>query len=38
MGVVDKSKSGQLVGAIMKELKGKADGADVKKAVEEIFN
>lgn len=34
----DKSKIGQLVGAIMKELKGKADGADVKKAVEEIFN
>ncbi len=38
MGVTDKSKLGQLVGAVMKELKGKADGADVKKAVEEIFN
>ncbi len=37
MGATDKSKSGQLVGAIMKELNGKADGADVKKAVEEIF-
>lgn len=38
MSVIDKSKIGQLVGAVMKELKGKADGADVKKAVEEIFN
>lgn len=38
MGIVDKSKLGQLVGAVMKELKGKADGADVKKAVEEIFS
>jgi uncharacterized protein YqeY len=27
----DKSKSGMVVGALMKELKGKADGTDVKK-------
>lgn len=38
LGITDKAKMGQLVGAVMKELKGKADGADVKKAVEEIFN
>lgn len=34
----DKSKSGMIVGAVMKELKGKADGADVKIVVEEILN
>ncbi len=33
----DKSKLGQLVGAVMKELKGKADGADVKEVVESLF-
>ncbi len=33
----DKSKIGQLIGAIMKELKGKADGADVKAVVESIL-
>lgn len=38
LGITDKAKMGQLVGAVMKELKGKADGADVKKAVEEIFS
>lgn len=38
LGIADKSKSGQLVGVIMKELRGRADGSDVKKAVEEIFN
>lgn len=37
LGISDKSKSGQLVGVIMKELKGRADGSDVKKVVEEIF-
>lgn len=35
LAVVDKSKSGLLVGAIMKDLKGKADGADVKAVVDE---
>ena len=31
------AKSGQLVGAIMKELKGKANGADVKEVVEAVL-
>ncbi len=34
----DKSKMGVLMGAVMKELKGKADGADVKEVVEKLFN
>lgn len=38
LGVDDKSKMGILMGAIMKELAGKADGGDVKKAVEESFS
>ncbi len=33
----DKSKLGQLMGVVMKELKGKADGADVKTVVEALF-
>lgn len=37
MGAVDKSKIGQLVGSLMKDLKGKADGADVKSVVEDIL-
>lgn len=37
LGVDDKSKMGVLVGAIMKELAGKADGADVKAVVESLF-
>lgn len=37
LGVTDKAKSGQLTGAIMKELAGKADGNDVKNVVEELF-
>lgn len=38
LGATDKSKMGMFVGAIMKDLKGKADGALVKKIVEESFN
>lgn len=34
----DKSKMGQLVGALMKDLKGKADGNLVKEVVEEMLN
>ncbi|MBX4210381.1 GatB/YqeY domain-containing protein [Candidatus Parcubacteria bacterium] len=34
----DKSKLGILMGAVMKELKGKADGADVKAVVEQMFS
>lgn len=37
LGIDDKSKMGMLVGAVMKELAGKADGADVKTAVEASF-
>lgn len=37
LGVTDKSKLGILVGAVMKELSGKADGADVKAVVEGLF-
>jgi uncharacterized protein len=33
----DVSKSGQLVGALMKDLAGLADGSDVKNAVSEFF-
>ena len=35
-GAIDKTKLGQFIGGIMKELKGKADGALVKEVVEEI--
>jgi uncharacterized protein YqeY len=37
LGVEDKSKLGQLVGAVMRELAGKADGGDVKVVVESLF-
>jgi uncharacterized protein YqeY len=37
MGVEDKSKLGQLVGAVMKKLRGQADGGDVKAVVESLF-
>ncbi len=37
MGITDKSKMGMLVGALMKDLAGKADGADVKVVVESLF-
>lgn len=37
LGVDDKSKMGVLIGAVMKELQGKADGKDVKEVVEESF-
>lgn len=37
MGVTDKTKAGMLMGAIIKELKGKADGADVKAVVDSLF-
>ena len=32
----DKAKAGQFMGTIMKDLKGKADGADVKAVIEEL--
>ena len=37
LGIADKSKIGQLIGATMKELKGMADGADVKEVIESLF-
>ncbi len=37
MGITDASKKGMLMSEIMKELKGKADGADVKNAVDSLF-
>ena len=38
LGIDDKSKMGILVGAVMKELAGKADGGDVKIVVEGTFS
>lgn len=37
LGVTDKSGAGKLTGALMQELKGKADGADVKTVVDSLF-
>jgi uncharacterized protein YqeY len=37
LGIEDKSKMGILMGAIIKELAGKADGGDVKAVVESLF-
>jgi uncharacterized protein len=37
LGIDDKSKSGMLMSALMKDLKGKADGGDVKAVVEGLF-
>ncbi|MEI6057857.1 MAG: GatB/YqeY domain-containing protein [bacterium] len=36
-GKPDKAKAGQFMGAIMKDLKGKADGMDVKAVIDEIL-
>ena len=37
LGITDASKLGQFIGTVMKELKGKAAGADVKEVVESLF-
>lgn len=37
LGIDDKTKLGMLVGAVMKELAGRADGGDVKVVVESLF-
>lgn len=37
MGEIDKSKLGMLIGSLMKELSGKAEGGDVKAVVEEVL-
>ena len=38
LGIGDKGKAGILVGAVMKELGGRADGNDVKRIVDSLFN
>jgi len=37
MNITDATQKGQFMGALMKDLKGKADGGDVKKVVDEMF-
>ncbi len=37
LGVTDKSKMGIIVGSLMKDLNGQADGADVKAVIEELL-
>mgnify|MGYP001600766538 FL=1 len=37
MGVTDKTKANMLMGALMKDLKGKADGTVVKEVVDSMF-
>ena len=37
LGVTDKSKMGMLIGAVMKEVGGNADGGDVKAVIESLF-
>lgn len=38
LGITDKTKANQLMGMLMKDLKGKADGTIVKNAVDNLFN
>lgn len=38
LGATDKSKMGVFMGTLMKELRGKADGTDVKEIVESLFS
>jgi len=38
LGATDKSKMGLLIGALMKDLGGKADGGDVKAVVEKLLS
>jgi uncharacterized protein YqeY len=37
MGVSNKADAGKFTGALMKDLKGKADGADVKAVVDSLL-
>ncbi len=37
LGITDKAGVGKLIGAVSKELKGKADGADIKDVVESLW-
>jgi uncharacterized protein len=38
LGITDKSKAGQFMGTIMKDLKGKADGQLVKEVIDSLFS
>lgn len=38
LGITEKSEVGRLISAVMKELAGKADGADVKTVVENLWS
>ncbi len=38
LGITDVAKKGMLMSALMKDLKGKADGMDVKNVVDSLFN
>ncbi len=38
MGITDKTKAGLLMSTLMKDLKGKADGGDVKAVVDELLS
>jgi len=38
LGIDDPAKKGMLMGAIIKELAGKADGSDVKAVVDSLFS
>lgn len=38
IGAVDKSKVGQIIGSVLKECKGRADGGAVKRIVESLFS
>lgn len=37
LGITDKSGAGKLIGAVSKELKGKAEGSDIKAVVDSLF-
>jgi uncharacterized protein YqeY len=37
LGIEDKSKFGMLIGAVVKETAGQADGGDIKEVVESLF-
>lgn len=38
LGITDVAKKGMLMSSLMKDLKGKADGGDVKQIVDDLFN
>ena len=38
MGVTDKTGANKLMGSLMKDLKGRADGNDVKAVVDSMFS